>query len=794
MPTNCFHCGLKIQEQDILFEEKHFCCVGCKTVYEILHVKGLENFYAMNPDAGVRPDSKENLQFEFLDSPEIFERLIDFSEDGTTLVSFYIPVIHCTSCVWLLESLSEIDSHIQYSQVDFSKKTVHISYHSSHYKLSEVAKLLTKLGYKPSINLQTLDKTESSRNRNLLYKLVVAGFCFGNIMLLAFPEYTNDNEAWLETNKNFFRWGMFLLSLPVMFYSATDFFKSAWQGLRNGFITIDLPIAIGFWVLFLRSVYDVVFDLSPGYFDSVAGLAFFMLIGRWFQQRTYQSLAFDRDYKSFYPIAIIRLEEGQENPVLLSDLKIGDRILIRNEEIVPADAVLIKGDGMIDNSFITGESRLLGKKSGDKIFAGGKQIGAAIELEIIKTVDQSYLTQLWNNESFQKSESGLNRLTNSISRYFVSIILLIAAISGVYWYFHDSSEVLQVVTAILIITCPCALALSSPFILGHVMRIFGEKNFYIKNTSVIETMAKIDHIVWDKTGTITENSESEIVYIGENLNENELISVNSIVKNSNHPLSRRLLENIQRTNWKDVSDYQEIIGMGQQGWVDGKEFKIGSAKFVGQNEAIQVNQSEIYISIDGDLKGKFQFANRYRKGLPKIIHDLNSYQLSVLSGDNDSELENLQKIFPTNTQFSFGQSPQQKLNGIKNLQNGERTVMMLGDGLNDSGALKQSDVGIVVSEDINNFSPSCDGILDAQALYRLPEFLRYSKIAIRLILLAFAISFLYNLVGLYFAVTGQLKPVVAAILMPISSISVVIFATLSTRICSRFVFRNLESL
>src|SRR5690606_18038711 len=300
--------------------------------------------------------------------------------------------------------------------------------------------------YKPTINLQSLDKKASTYDRSLILKIGVAGFCFGNIMLLAFPEYTlpfsnSTPEAWLEGNKEFFRWGMFLPSLPVMFFSATDYFKSAWQGIKNKYINIDLPIAIGFWVLFLICIYDIIFDLSPGFFDSIAALAFFMLIGKWFQQRTYKSMAFDRDYKSFYPIAVLKIAEGIEQPILLSELAKGDRILIRNEEIIPADAVLMKGEAMIDNSFVTGESRLIPKKPGDKIFAGGKQSGQAIALEIIKDVKQSYLTQLWNNEAFQKEESKLNKLTNNISRYFVITILFIALLSAVFWYFHDASEV-----------------------------------------------------------------------------------------------------------------------------------------------------------------------------------------------------------------------------------------------------------------------------------------------------------------------------------------------------------------
>src|SRR5690606_29251891 len=334
-----------------------------------------------------------------------------------------------------------------------------------------------------------------------------------------------------------------------------------------------------------------------------------------------------------------------EEPSLLSDLKIGDRILIRNEEIIPADAVLIKGEAMIDNSFVTGESKLIRKNQGDKIFAGGKQSGSVIELEIIKDVNQSYLTQLWNNEAFQKADSGLNKLTNSISRYFVMIILSIAVASAIFWYFYDSSQVLQVVTAILIITCPCALALSSPFILGNVMRIFGEKKFYIKSTSVIESMAKTGEIVFDKTGTITENQSAEVKYSGEELSAEELMEIKSVLKNSNHPLSRILYEKLNSQKLINVQDYEEIFGKGQKALVNGKEIKIGSKSFVGATEETPINQTQVYISVNDKIKGKFEFQNLYRKGLQNVLSKLNRFGLSILSGDNDSEQEKLKTIF-----------------------------------------------------------------------------------------------------------------------------------------------------
>ena len=797
MAENCFHCGQGIEEERIEFDQKEFCCQGCKTVYEVLNVNDLSEYYNLNQNAGVRPDARAEHQFDFLNTKEIFEKVVDFSDDGVSVVTFEVPVIHCTSCIWLLESLETINPAVISSSVNFTKKTVQITFRDTEISLGDVARLMTHLGYKPAISLKSIDKNEKPKaDRALVSKLVIAGFCFGNIMLLSFPEYVEVfgevKEQWLEENKGFFRWAMFFLSLPVFFYSATDYFKSAWQGLKNKYINLDIPIALGIIVIFFKSTYDIVFDISPGYFDTLASLLFLMLTGKWFQQQTIKSLAFDRDYKSFYPVAVARLEDGVEQPILLSELKKGDRILVRNEEIIPSDAILIKGEAMIDNSFVTGESRLIPKKSGDKIFAGGKQSGHAIELEIISEVNQSYLTQLWNNDAFNKLESELNAFTNRVSHYFTIIILVITLVSAIVWWYLEPSLILKVVTSILIIACPCALGLSSPFILGNVMRIFGNKKFYIKNTATIENFAKVTDIVFDKTGTITESDDANISYEGKEINKELQVVVRSLLRNSNHPLSRTLHRKLNVNDNANVENYEEVVGKGQQAIVDGYLVKVGSRSFVQAEGVSSINQTEVYISIDGVVYGKYIYKNRYRKGLENLIGRLSSYQLHILSGDNDSEKEFLKSIFPSNAQLMFNQSPADKLEYIKKLETEGRKVLMLGDGLNDAGALKQSTVGVSISDDMNSFSPSCDGILDAKYFKLIPDFLIISKTSMRLILIAFIISFAYNIIGLAFAITGYLEPVVAAILMPISSVSVLVFATASTRITDYLHKWNLE--
>ena len=791
MAENCFHCGQEIDKDRIFFDEKAFCCNGCKSVYEILNANNLGNFYELNKNSGIRPD--ENLsQFDYLDTPEIFEKVVDFSEGNTSVVTFKIPVIHCSSCIWLLESLQDLNTNIRYSQVNFTKKTLQVSFNQNELPLSELAKFLTNLGYKPVISLETADKKEAAVDRSLTIKVAVAGFAFGNAMMFAFPEYLNTGSSvdfWLEEFAPFFRFLTFLLSIPVVVYSASDYYKSAWFGLKNKIVNIDVPIVLGILVLFFRSVYEIATNYGPGYFDTLCGLLFFMLLGKIFQKRTYSALSYDRDYKSFYPIAVTKVDfGGQQQNILLSDIKVGDRILVRNQEIIPVDAVLINGEGNIDNSFITGESATITKNPGDKIFAGGKQIGSILELEVIKTVNQSYLTQLWNKEAFRKEELGLDTLVNQISKYFTFIILGITLLAGIYWYQIDFEKMFQVVSAILIVACPCALALSTPFTMGHIMRILGRNKMYVKDAHTIEKMAKIDTLVFDKTGTITYNKKANISFEGKEIAEFDLKNIKSLLKNSNHPLSKSLYEFLEvEDEYLPIENFKETAGKGYEATVRGKVYKIGSAKFTHQ-EAKSL-ETAVYLERDGEFLGKYIFKNEYRDGLAEMATELKDYKIHVLSGDNSSEEQTLKNLIPNITEMRFSQSPEDKLEYIKSLQDQGKKVAMLGDGLNDAGALKQSNIGIAIADDTNSFTPSSDVIMNGGVLTKLHDYFALTKDAMIIVKLTFGISFLYNVVGLTAAVLGEMSPLFAAILMPLSSISVVAFTSLSTWLRSRKYFK-----
>ncbi len=782
----CFHCGAECSYGTVMFDNKPFCCNGCKTVYEILNQNELTCYYDLDQAPGTIPAEIKG-KYDYLDNEDIANKLIEFNDGNVSVVNFYIPSIHCSSCIWVLENLDRLDKGVRTTLVNFPKKEIRITFKNKETSLKKIVELMTSIGYEPFISLEDSEGKRKKIDRTLIYQVALAGFGFGNIMMLSFPEYFELDEFWLNKFKDFFRYLIFAFSIPVVVYSAKDYLISAYKGVTHGILNIDVPISLGILVLFIRSTYEIFSQTGSGYFDSLTGLIFFLLLGKMFQQRTYNFLSFERDYKSYFPIAITKINKDTTHHIIpVHEIKEGDRLLIRNEEIIPVDGIMINGSALLDYSFVTGESIPVIKKSGDKVYAGGKQTDGAIEIDVLQTVTQSYLTQLWSNDIFSKNDSdNIKNITDSISKYFTIAILFIAISAGIYWFFVDITKAFQVVSAVLIIACPCALALSAPFALGNMLRIFGKNKFYLKNTNVIENIAKINTLVFDKTGTITTNKGSNISFEGEKLNDFEMDAIKSVLRSSNHPLSRMLYEYLPEGESYEVNDFKEILGKGIRGVIQNKEIQLGSAAFVGATSENKLS-TYIYVKINNKIQGKYIFNNEYREGLKSSLKSFSkNYDIAILSGDNEGEKENLKKLLPANSQLLFNQKPEDKLHYIKSLQEKDHKVMMLGDGLNDAGALAQSNVGIAISENINVFSPACDGILDAVEFKNLPSFIQLSKKAIQVIKVSFGLSFLYNIVGMFFAISGALSPIIAAILMPISSISVVIFVTISTNYISK---------
>ena len=785
--AKCYHCGELCEDELVEFDGKPFCCNGCKMVYEILDENDLCNYYDLQNAPGINLKNRDyEEKFAYLDNADIQNQLLNFSSEHLNKMVFFVPAIHCSSCIWLLEHLDRLREGIHQSRVNFVRKEVSIDYDPAVISLKTIVELLATVGYEPEINLQNASHNKSKKESKKLYLQVgVAGFGFGNIMLLSFPEYFGF-EGLDHTVRMFMSYLNILISLPVVFYSASSYFISAYKGLRQKYINIDVPITIGIVTLFVRSLYEIISEAGPGYLDSLSGLIFFLLIGKWFQSRTYESLSFERDYKSYFPLAVSRVTNDAHEMVQITELTENDMIEVRNQEIIPADSELISKDASIDYSFVTGEADNIQKQKGDYIYAGGRQVGGTIRLRIKKAVSQSYLTQLWNNDAFNE-ESTYDSMIDKVSKYFTLAVLFIAVASAAYWYFEGQSHILNAFTAVLIVACPCALSLATPFTLGNAMTILGGHKLYLKHMSVLEKLWNINTIVFDKTGTLTRNEGTKANFIGEELTDEDKSIIASLAANSTHPLSRTIYRYLHVFNsHEQVLGFQEIEGKGISGVIMGKEIALGSAAFVG-GEAVDsaIGTSVVHIKI-GSYKGYFSIKSSYRTGLNDLVKSLaTKYKLSVLSGDNPSEEENLRGLFSEKTSFVFNQKPEQKLEFIREKQKSGDHVLMLGDGLNDAGALKQANVGFAVTEDVTAFTPACDAILYGQHLNALSSYLTFARISKKVILASFTISFIYNFIGLSLAVAAKITPLFAAILMPLSSITVVAFATFAIRLVAK---------
>ncbi len=785
----CFHCGTACVPGRHAKEGREFCCAGCQTVFELLSEAGLDRYYELGDGVRARIEAGTATEaFRFLDTPEVRTRFVDFDDGKTTRVTFHLPNIHCLACVWLLENLFRLKPGIGKSIVHFPRKQAVITLDPTVLKLSEVAALLDSLGYPPELRLADLEKPPvNPLTRRLWLQTGIAGFAFGNTMLFSLAIYLGLDSISAPAFLGMFGMLSLLLSIPVVTVSARDYWVTSWRALKHRQIPIEVPIAFGIVAIWGQSTWEVLSGTGEGYFDSLAGLLFFLNIGRIFQQKTFDRMAFDRDYRSFFPLSVIRRRGDADERVSLAEIAVGDRLVVRHGELVPADARLVSGAGMIDYSFVTGEAEPVTRAADERLHAGGRQLGGAIEIETVKAVNQGYLTDLWNQEAFRKSKDNtFGTLTNLYSRRFTWIILGVAVTAALAWMPFDVARGLKAFISVLIVACPCALALAAPFTLGSAQRVLARRRIFLRNPEVIEILARIDAVVFDKTGTLTSTGTGDVRWTGSSgleLTPVEAAAVRAIAAQSTHPLARRVSDALAASGLArvEVAGFREVTGCGVEGCVDGRTLRIGSPAWLARQGVtvpeIQIRGSRVGVAVDGVYRGEFAVGGEVRPETDTLLKSLaGRYELALLSGDNERERDRFTALFGGAGRLHFNQGPLHKLAFIRDLQNAGRRVLMAGDGLNDAGALRQADVGVAVTEDVASFSPASDVILQAAEVPRIGAVLDFSRRVVRVVRISFLVSTAYNVVGLAIAASGRLSPIVCAVLMPLSSVSVVLVA------------------
>ncbi len=770
--TTCAHCGDPCSTE-ILDGDEAFCCAGCRSVYVLLRDHDLCTYYDLGSNPGISmKKGAVRTDMEALDDPAIFRTFVEYSDLRFVRVRFTIPAMHCASCVWLLERLSSFDAGILHTETDVLRKTVRVDFDPAVTTLRSVAELLSSLGYEPLVK-PVATATDGRERRAIYQRLGVAGFATGNVMLFGIARYLAGDGLSSSLTTMFSIFAV-LLSIPVLVYSAAPWLRSAWAAIGRRALNLDVPVAIGILVLFFRSVADIVTGHGEGFLDSFNGLVFLLLVGRLFQQKAFDAVSFDRTYRSFFPLSVRVERNGSTPAVPVDDVVVGDVMVVRNGETIPCDGTVLSPVGYLDYGFVTGESLPIECTSGAAVFAGGKVVGTAIRIAATNIVSHGYLASLWERATPRIRISSLLTLSDTFGRWFTVVAMLLAA-GGAIAQMPDVHMAVNVLTAVLIIACPCALTLAAPVTLGTAMGRLGERGIYLRSVGVLLDLDRCSTIVFDKTGTLTKSMHG-LSYDGRSLADHEWMAVRSVAAQSMHPVSRSLAQ-AWPVDETVCATAHEVAGRGMTGRAYGHDVVIGSSTLVEEmcpdGRVDDTTDGAAHIAVDGAYAGSIRLRSELREGISEMMGRLRERRsVRLLSGDGPRDRAMLLSMFDDD-EMSFGRQPADKVGHIDALRASGHTVLMIGDGLNDAAAMSAADTAIAVTDDTATLVPACDVIMNASALGELPALLRYARRMKNLIIATFCVSVVYNAVGLSLALGGMLTPLAAAILMPVSSLTVI---------------------
>lgn len=781
----CSHCHLEFDSSVMIKDGEHyFCCSGCQGVYHLLCEEGLESFYKKSKNVVLSPMSQSFEDSSSFDSPSFYEKFVETNSDGFSRVSLIIEGIHCSACVWLNEkALHKMDGVIE-ANINFTNNKATIVWADDVVKLSKIINMIRSIGYNAFAYDSSAQEIHANKERKAYYlKMAVAIFASMNIMWIAVAQYAGYFSGITQDVKTVLNIAEGILATPVLFYSGWVFFRGAYYALKTKVVNMDLLVATGAALTYFYSIYITIMQSGEAYFDSVSMIITFVLIGKFLEVLSKKNAADTLDViTKNIPSEVKIVKNDNIITCKLNDVHAGDIVVVTSGEKVLLDGEIIKGNGSFDESNLTGESEPVYKEVGMSLISGTTSIDADVHYRAVKDFKHSTLSNIVTLlESAINKKPKIQQMANRLSEYFSSLILALAFMTFFVWWMSANSfdTSFMVGISVIIIACPCALALATPVATLVGLSLGASRGILFKEAAGLETMAKVDTLVLDKTGTITVGKPEVIKEHIYGQFDKKLLY--SLVKSSNHPVAKGVLEYLKKENEGIVDtildEFTQIPAQGIKSKVREMNLLGGNKKLLDENSIETTFLSEntvFYFVIDNNLMAIYELTDKIKEGVAEFVEDMKKMNIEVvmLTGDNGRMASKVASSVGIEN-FIYEQTPQSKADYISELHDKDKIVVMVGDGVNDILALARADIGIAMGSGSDIAVEVGDVVLLNDSIKSLHDAFKISRTTFGLIKQNLLISLVYNALTIPLAMAGYIIPLVAAISMSLSSLLVV---------------------
>ncbi len=830
----CAHCGLAVPATLVRDgEERQFCCAGCRQVYTLVHEWGFDQYYRLvnQQRAALGPARVTGRTFADFDDERVQAEGTEAAGDSRR-TRLYLEGVHCAACVWLVEKLPAVLRGVDEVRLNIGTGVAEITWRPAHTRLSAIGRALDRLGYTPHIHgASRAQEARRAEDRASLARLGVAAACAMNLMFLHGALYAGDYSGMAANFERFFRGLSLVVAVPVLVYSARPFFQTALAGLKARVVHIDLPIAIALAVTFAASAWNAVRGSGPLWFDSLAMLVAALLGARQLQ-RSAQRAALERADSlrgaAFLEFARRIDGDGPDAPVVevpLAGLAPGDRVEIRSGEIVPVDGVILSGRSSIDNAVLTGEAAPVSVRAGDAVSAGATNLGARLVVRVDAAGEKTRIGALLAlvQEALSRKPA-LLQTTDLLARRFVQVLLALAAVTGAAWWHQGPAVALERVVALLVVACPCALGLSIPLALSVALMRAARAGIFVKNPDALERLRRVDTVLLDKTGTLTEGRATVTRWVGEDA---ALQFARALEAESAHAVARAFGRVLLREECpsggnpvrsvedppegisglrlvRTVERVTEVPGQGIAGRLDGYDVRVGnrahveaagasipSVVSVAAEGMIADGLSPVFVAVDGRVRGVAGIGDRLRPDAAATVAAIRArgVRVRILSGDHPEIVARVAaEVGLPRADALGGLTPEEKRDivaGLVENRTGAGAVVMVGDGVNDAAALALADVGIAVHGGAGASIVAADIVFTREGVAPLVDILDGARRLRGVIRRNIGFSLVYNAAASTLALAGFVGPLLAAVLMPCSSLTVVLSSTFTRTFSAR---------